>query len=593
MTETASLPAPRHTRLSPLIIGVSGHRDLHPDCIERVRAEVTAFVDRLTAFLPNSQIRVMVGMAQGADLLVAQAALDRHLPVDAVLPMPLEQYADDFGAEPLLQLREMLKHPDVRCIELEGNHAAQGESALSTQQQRDLLYVNLTDSLIRKSNLLIALWDGENSHLPGGTADTVLKYLDASPSKGSSAELGFVDDSNDATWGHHFVYWVPAPRRATTGEMPSTRPCYLSSIGESLLRRHSDMPVGLRHQLEELDNYNREFAALTARGSLGATDSLLRALPPDMAIADSSLLEEIDMEYGKADALAVYYQSYSDRLFKWFSLMASAMGLMFLIYAKLLDSKVFLVGYLLVLLLGLGVFYTVREKHWFSKHLVYRALAETMRTKFFLRLASADRHLKAQDLITLTGIDQFEGFSWITNVLKNVEPFVERNAPEGAEARRKIDSVHRAWIEDQEAYFRRKVRHLEHVSHRLEKTKGFLFFLLVLMTLIIVFFSVRLKATELFGKTSLKDGVMFLMGLLPVWLGIWEIYQNKMATRELLWQYRNQLRHFSRARLQLARDGAWQRHATILAELGRESLMESYLWTIHRYHREHEPPASG
>mgnify|MGYP003542615647 FL=1 len=76
-------------------------------------------------------------------------------------------------------------------------------------------------------------------------------------------------------------------------------------------------------------------------------------------------------------------------------------------------------------------------------------------------------------------------------------------------------------------------------------------------------------------------------------LGIWEIYQNKVATRELLWQYRNQLRHFSRARLQLARDGAWQRHSAILAELGRESLMESYLWTIHRYHREHEPPASG
>jgi hypothetical protein len=27
--------------------------------------------------------------------------------------------------------------------------------------------------------------------------------------------------------------------------------------------------------------------------------------------------------------------------------------------------------------------------------------------------------------------------------------------------------------------------------------------------------------------------------------------------------------------------------------LGRDSLMESYLWTIHRYHREHEPPTGG
>jgi hypothetical protein len=65
-----------------------------------------------------------------------------------------------------------------------------------------------------------------------------------------------------------------------------------------------------------------------------------------------------------------------------------------------------------------------------------------------------------------------------------------------------------------------------------------------------------------------------------------------MATRELLWQYRNQLNHFSRARLQLARSTSANRRREIFAELGKDSLMESYLWTIHRYHREHEPPAS-
>ena len=32
------------------------------------------------------------------------------------------------------------------------------------------------------------------------------------------------------------------------------------------------------------------------------------------------------------------------------------------------------------------------------------------------------------------------------------------------------------------------------------------------------------------------------------------------------------------------------RRLEILAALGKDSLMESYLWTIHRFHREHEPP---
>ena len=31
----------------------------------------------------------------------------------------------------------------------------------------------------------------------------------------------------------------------------------------------------------------------------------------------------------------------------------------------------------------------------------------------------------------------------------------------------------------------------------------------------------------------------------------------------------------------------------LLAALGKDSLMESYLWTIHRFHREHEPPGRG
>lgn len=57
-----------------------------------------------------------------------------------------------------------------------------------------------------------------------------------------------------------------------------------------------------------------------------------------------------------------------------------------------------------------------------EKHLVYRVLAETMRTKFFLRAAGADRLVSISELINLTGIDQFAGFSWIGNLLKNLEP---------------------------------------------------------------------------------------------------------------------------------------------------------------------------
>ena len=86
---------------------------------------------------------------------------------------------------------------------------------------------------------------------------------------------------------------------------------------------------------------------------------------------------------------------------------------------------------------------------------------------------------------------------------------------------------------------------------------------------------------------------MFLMGLLPLWVGLWEIHETRMASRERLWQFRNQARLHSGAlaRLNHVRDraGAGQ----VYAELAERSLFETYLWTIHRFHREFEPPSAG
>ena len=76
------------------------------------------------------------------------------------------------------------------------------------------------------------------------------------------------------------------------------------------------------------------------------------------------------------------------------------MALLFLVYAKLWDNSVLLSVYLTLLLLSVVVFHRLRSHQWFSKHLIYRVLAETMRIKFFLRAAGADR------LVSADGADQ-------------------------------------------------------------------------------------------------------------------------------------------------------------------------------------------
>jgi len=574
---------------SPFMVGVSGHRDLDTDDLPRLREAVTDFVRQLKEHLPDTDLRMIVGMAAGADLLVAETAAALGVSVEAVLPMPLEHYAADFDAQTFACLRELLHHPRVRCVELSGGNGA--DAGPHSPAQRDRMYANLTESLIRRSSLLLALWDGKVSQLPGGTADTVLRYLGTRSSEDPGAEtLEFVPATEEADFAERFVYWTPTVRSGAASSVPHS-PCFLWSAGERVLHIQPAMPAHLKRQLAELNAYNLEFRRLGEQ--LPLHSALMDALPASVPAADRRLLQDIDAQYGKADALAIHYQRRSDRLFDLFGVMAFAMALAYLVYEKLTESRMLLLAYATTLLASLLVYYVLQGRRWFGKHLTYRALAETLRARFYLRLAGADDRVDAAAVLALSGIDRFHGFGWIALVLKGIEP-----VDVGAEPFRELDPrevrrVEQAWIENQHAYFTRKVARLERSSHRVQRLRRTLFIAILAVISVLFMFGDALHHVDMGLGIPVRNMLTFSMGLLAVLLGAWELHQDKMATRELLWQYRNQLSHFSRARALLERTSTpWRRHA-LLAELGKDSLMESYLWAIHRYHREHEPPAAG
>ncbi|HWW33286.1 MAG TPA: hypothetical protein VNY70_07965 [Steroidobacteraceae bacterium] len=574
---------------SPFMVGVSGHRDLDPDDSPRLREAVTNFVQRLKAHLPDTDLRLIVGMAQGADLLVAETALGLGVAVEAVLPMPLEQYAADFDPPTLACLKELLRRPEVRCFELSAG-AAGAASGPHSREQRDAMYANLTDTLIRRSSLLLALWDGRGSDLPGGTADTVLRYLGVRTDDNKASDaVHFVEAPDQPENTPRLVYWTPALRSGATDDPPVRSPCYLAGAGDNVLQVLRTMPERLARQLAELNSYNLEYRRLSAAGRLAVPESLIASLPAPAALAPGAMLEDIDVQYGKADALAVYYQRRSDLLFDLFAFMAFAMGVAYLIYEKLTESRALLIAYLATLLTSLGVYYVLQGKRWFGKHLTYRALAETLRARFYLRLADADQRMDAGEVLALSGIERFRGFSWIGFVLKGIEMTDDRVPAERGAATQSVEEV---WIEGQFRYFTRKVAQLEKASRRVKHLRHFLFVAILVVISLLFVFGDELHRIDVGLGIPLKNILTFSMGFMAVLLGVWELHRDKMATRELLWQYRNQLSHFAHARAQLARMSSPRRRNDVLVELGKDSLMESYLWAIHRYHREHEPPAA-
>jgi len=511
------------------------------------------------------------------------------VPVEAVLPMPLEHYAADFDEATLAHLKELLRRPQVRCVELSADAAGAG-SGPHTREQRERMYANLTDTLIRRSSLLLALWDGRSSQLPGGTADTVLRYLGVRTEDGGQAEgIRFIEAAEEPENTSRLVYWTPALRSGAANGEPARSPCYLAGAGDNVLQVMRAMPERLARQLAELNSYNLEYQRLSGAGRLASPESLMDSLPPRAALPAGVMLEDIDAQYGKADVLAVYYQKRSDRLFDLFAFMAFTMGVAYLIYEKLTESRALLIAYLATLLTSLGLYYVLQGRRWFGKHLTYRALAETLRARFYLRLAGADRRMDAAEVLALSGIEKFRGFSWIGFVLKGIEAADDRVDPDRDLA---AQSVQQAWIEGQFRYFTRKVAQLEGASRRVSRMRQFLFVAILIVISLLFAFGDQLHRIDMGLGIPLKNILTFSMGFMAVLLGVWELHRDKMATRELLWQYRNQLSHFARAREQLARMSSPRRRNEVLVELGKDSLMESYLWAIHRYHREHEPPAA-
>jgi hypothetical protein len=575
-------------------VGVTGHRDILPEDVEALRQSSHELLSSLRSDMPGTRISVISGLAEGADRIFAEAALALNMPVEAVLPMPLKYYKDDFDEASTRELNRILDKETVECIELPLSPGLGADDSSWPQGARNSLYANLSDDLRRRSNLLVAFWDGDYKNLTGGTDDTVVKFLEAIPGQNHAA-IELMDADGALLNGEPLAYWIPTRRissdKQTSMVAGESLPCWLAASGERF-RQWPDPPDDFQQELTEFDRFNQQYLELSQSDSLLSYGNLLDNCS-DTLKEEAQQLKESDQSYVMADSLALYFQARSDRMFKWFSLMTALMGLLFLVYAKLAAVQILLIAYLALFFGGVFIHWRGGKRQWFTRHLVYRCLAETMRVRFFLDLAGAGDGARIHSLLETTGINKFRGFSWIRQVLQSTNPVADLSSTESVTAEDRIELVRRLWIEDQANYFERKTHQLHLHHQKLERIKKWVIWGLIAATVGLVFFKKFLLGIGLTDHLSLKTLLIFLMGLLPFWLGVWEVYQSKMAVKELMWQYRNQSDNYSSTNGLLQNSTNVEYQKSLIARLGQASILENFLWIINRYHREHEPPVAG
>lgn len=158
--------------LNKLVVAVTGHREIHDSDLPRLEHAVHECLAELESLRPSIPRLLICGLAEGADQLVAQCALDRGWSLKAILAMPLDEFAKTMRATAAYRLRNNFVPRCNQVIEMN----AVGSSGL-------IGYQGVAHAICCEARWLIALWDGEPGRGPGSTAETVEWFLHGVPSQ--------------------------------------------------------------------------------------------------------------------------------------------------------------------------------------------------------------------------------------------------------------------------------------------------------------------------------------------------------------------------------------------------------------------------
>ncbi len=568
---------------------MTGHRDIAPADVEHLRKTVEGLLVQLRRRLPGIHVELVSGMADGADRIAAEAALAAGMNVHALLPMPLDMYLTDFDETSQAHLRALLADSRVQTTELELPAGDRPGAGLGARLGPRRALRRARRAPARGNQHPAGLWDGEDRGLPGGTGDTVLRYLGLVTKEGArpARRLALREAEASAADGERPVFWLRTRRSEAEGTNVTAGFLGVADDGDVVVTG-PQLPKRLDEELDKLVDYARD-----AESHVNAdqhpwglvTDEALALRP-----AAAQALRAIDYEYRRADLLAVHHQQRSDRLFKAFSLMAALMGMLFLVYAKIYPGKLFLAGYLVLFAGGFLLFsMATREGLVHAPPDVpgrgrepadallpvggrchaarHRAAPDAPARRAAHRRLQLDRPHPAR----LHAVRAGRGRGCAGDVRLGPQDLDRGPAqvlpPQGARtasrppAARADQGGHPGPDGDR----RRVADGLQGLPQRGPP-----------------------------GSAAAEDlPAVFLLGLVPFWLGVWEIYQAKMAIKELGWQYQNQLFHLERAASALRHPGSHKRAIHILDDTAERLLADTYLWTVQRFHREHEPPAAG
>jgi hypothetical protein len=562
------MPAEHDSRV-PIVVGVTGHRDLSGGASKEVlRREVDEAMDRLRGRYPHSPFVVLSPLAEGADRLVARAALER-LGASLLVPLPLPEalYRQDFPSDAAQEDFDALLEAAGGVFELPLLSPRDEVAAHGLARNRQ--YALAGGFVADRAQVVFALWDGEDAAGTGGTGQVARWALQ----------------------GHVPTECLPPEAKDRPFYYPSeTDLVHVHTETGETRYRTGDSPAA--PVLKRLDRYNEEVQALA--GGAGGRRDVERSVDRVAGEAgpgafDGGAEQGILARYGAADALSVRLQSRFKRRLRGIYALSAAGVLGFAsieVWAPAIALSVLFVA------LGLGLLWGLQREELEDRYLHARALAEGLRVGLFWTSAGVAHHVHDHYLGKQAG-----EMAWTRIALQNVEtatrtPHIasrdtaagppggrreERAAhaangtSDGAAPATDVSATRTAWVGDQLEYYeeaRTAVSRRDRRFDRVAKTAYAASLLLAAGAVgyVAVVPGWRAQAVEYVGmgiEITLALGVSV------------QAYGSKLGLEALERHYETARQLFADARRALEQG---EEPRPVLRRLGREALLENGDW---------------
>ncbi|MBY6204156.1 hypothetical protein [Halomonas denitrificans] len=570
----------------PLTLGVTAHRDPPDDEVTAIEAQLQALFEALEERYPDTPLRLISPLADGGDRIAARVARARGIELVVPLPLPLEEYEQDFeDPESRREFRDLLEA--ARVVDLPALAGAD-EIEHDRDGNRVQAYARVGVYTSDHCQILIAIWDGKPADSRGGTADVVDYHqfgrmtprpfgdddgYNYGHDDGSRGRRGLAPDDTDLVF-HIVCSRDRADGAPADGLEPGTARWLVTDPERKEI---PDIPIAQDLMLKRTGAFNR--------------DQL--DLPPDDALAErlpgwrDDLGGEADLArtatyFSRADRLAARFRRRYRTTLRLLYLLAALMGVAFIAYADL-DRAEMIAAYLGLFFVGWVVYRIAARREWHRKFLDYRALAEGLRVQFYWRLAGVSGQLRNDFAYDNFLQKQDVEIGWIRNVMRYA------GAPDApaSNREREVDAVIEHWIgqpggRGQLGYFEDRCRtHRRHVR-RTERLVTVTLWAGIGITVVLALFQQRLEDT-------LVTAMVAAMGILPLAAAVREAYAHKVAEKELLKQYRFMLTTYRTAQFRLARCESVEEKRGLLRALGEAALDEHAEWILIHRERPLEP----